>query len=224
MRSPHTIPLAILFGGIIIALAVYLSMAGSPSTGPSTGNPALVRPVGSQDHILGNPAAPIKVVEYSDFDCAYCKDFHLAMYDVIANAGTNGKIAWVFREFPLTELHPNAFKHAEAAECVAEAGGNDAFWRFAVALFSSQPVEPALYGGLAAKAGAPSAAFTACYIDAAAQVDARITADRQNALDSGATGAPYSLIVVEGKPPIVMDGAYTADAIQLILDQVLAAL
>ena len=220
MTSARTIPIAILVGGIIVALAVYLSVPRpQSSTSSGRGNPALVRPVGASDHILGNPTAPIMIVLYSDFDCSYCKTFENTMHEVIADAGVNGKVAWVFRQFPLTELHPNAQKHAEAAECVAKTAGNDAFWKFADLLFANQPTDPSQYGALAAKAGAPSAAFAACYSNAAAEVGARIAADRQNALDSGAIGTPYSLVVVPGKPPFVMDGAYTADAIKLIIDQ-----
>ncbi|PIR83223.1 hypothetical protein COU19_01370 [Candidatus Kaiserbacteria bacterium CG10_big_fil_rev_8_21_14_0_10_56_12] len=222
MSSSRTIPIAIVIGGIIVALAVYGSLRKQPSTSSGNGNPALVRPVDTNDHIFGNPAAPIMIVEYSDFDCGYCKAFEATMHQVISDAGVNGRVAWVFRQFPLTEIHPNALKHAEAAECVAKTGGNDAFWAFADSLYENQPADPSQYGALAARAGAPSAAFASCYSNAAAEVDARIKADRQNALDTGARGTPYSLIVMPGKAPIVLDGAYTADAIQLILDQATA--
>ena len=70
MKPSTTIPLAIVIGGIIVALAVYLSIhSTAPSTSSGNGNPALVRPVGPDDHILGNPSAPVKIVEYADFDC-----------------------------------------------------------------------------------------------------------------------------------------------------------
>ncbi|MEK7126271.1 MAG: thioredoxin domain-containing protein [Patescibacteria group bacterium] len=128
MKSSFTVPLAIIAGGIIVAVAVYVSMPKNPET--SAGNPALVRPVSVYDHILGNPAAPVVIVEYSDFDCDYCKNFHDTLHQIIANAGVNGKVAWVFRNFPLTQLHPDAANKAEAAECVAELGGNDKFWSF----------------------------------------------------------------------------------------------
>ena len=108
----------------------------------ATGNPALVRPVDATDHLLGNPAAPVVVVEYADFDCEYCKDFDTTMNQVIANEGANGQVAWVYREFPLTEIHPNAFSSAEAAECAAKVAGNDTFWKFADELFANQPVDP----------------------------------------------------------------------------------
>lgn len=219
MSKSLTIPLAIVLGGVIVAAAVYVSMPKTPSSG--AGNPALVRPVGASDHILGNPAAPAMIIEYSDFDCEYCKDFHDTLHQVIADAGANGKVAWVFRQFPLTEIHPNALPHARAAECIAKTAGNDTFWKFATILFANQFVEPASYGTLAKAAGISGDAFAACYADAAVSVDARIMADRKNALDVGAQGTPYSLILVAGKRPVVMAGAYSYDAVKQLVDEAL---
>ncbi len=220
MKRSYTIPIAIVFGGIIIAIAVYVSMPKSPVS--SGGNPSLVRLVGATDHILGNPTAPVIIVEYSDFDCEYCRSFNETLHQVIANAGANGKVAWVFREFPLTELHPNALAHARAAECAAEVGGNDAFWKFADLLFANQPANSARYGEFARSIGiADETAFASCYSSASTTLEARIMADRQNALDMGAQGTPYSLILVAGKPPVVMDGAYSYDAVLQLVDQAL---
>lgn len=223
MKSSATIPLAIIFGGVVIALAVYVSMPKQSAKTSGTGNPALVRPVGASDHILGNPAAKVVVVEYSDFDCAYCKGFDDTMHQLIANAGTNGEVAWVYREFPLTELHPNAMKNAEAAECVATVAGNDAFWKFKTVLFANQPIDPTQYGTYAKSIGLSGDAFATCFASAATTVDDRIKADRQNALDVGAEGTPYSLILVAGKAPVVMNGGYSYDAAKALIDTALAA-
>lgn len=221
MKTTFTVPIAIIAGGAIVAAAVYFSNL-SPSTGSDTGNPSLVRPVNSADHILGNPAAKVFIVEYSDFDCAYCKQFHDTLGQVIATVGANGSIAWVFRHFPLTELHANAQSHARAAECAATAGGTEAFWKFADSLFENQPVDPKNYGAYAQAAGIPVAAFSSCYVNAASTVDARIAADRENAMASGARGTPYSLIIMTGKAPIVVDGAYSYDALKELISEALA--
>ncbi len=223
MKSSYTLPVAILMGGLIVAGAVYFSMAKKETTTSSgTGNPALVRPVGPSDHIFGNPAAKVMIVEYADFDCKFCKGFDETLHQIIANEGASGKVAWVYREFPLTEIHPNAMNDARAAECVAKTAGNDAFWRFADSLFAHQPVDPMNYGVLAHAAGVSGNAFATCYANAATTVDARILADRQNALAIGARGTPYSLILVAGAPPIVMDGAYPYDVVKQLVDRALA--
>ncbi len=222
MKSSFMIPIAIILGGAIVAIAIYISVPKYVSTGSSTGDPTLVRPITSNDHILGDPTAQVMIVEYADFDCEYCKKFNETLHQIIATEGTTGKVALVFREFPLTEIHPNALPLARAAECVAQTAGNDAFWKFTDLLFANQPVDPANLGALAATAGVSGNAFATCYINAATTVDARITADRQNALAIGARGTPYSVILTTGAAPIVMDGAYSYDAVKQLVDQALS--
>lgn len=220
MKSSYTIPIAIMLGGVIIALAVYTSMPKRPAG--QTGNPSLVRPVDSTDHIFGNPAAKVVIVEYADFDCEFCKDSNDIMHQIVANEGAKGQVAWVFREFPLMEPHPNALSHARAAECVAQVAGNDMFWKFESALFANQPVDPSRYGTLAKAAGVTGDAFATCYAAASSTVEARILKDRQNALDMGAQGTPFSLILVADKAPIVMNGFYSYNEVKQLVDQALA--
>ena len=223
MKSAYTVPAAIVFGGIIIATAVYVSVP----KGHPVANAALMRPVSISDHIFGNPAAPVMIIEYADFDCGFCKGFHDTLRQVIANEGASGQVAWVFREFPLIEIHPDAFALARAAECAASAAGsdaatsNDAFWRFANALYMNQPVDPSRLGTIASSVGISGETFATCYANASPALDARITADRQNALLMGATGAPFSVIVTNGKDPVVMDGAYSYNAVKQLVDQAL---
>ena len=221
MKSSYAIPLAIVLGSTIIAIAIYLSTPKQPSTSSGTGNPALVRPVSANDHILGNPAAPVKIVEYADFDCEYCRGFDDTLHQIIANEGASGKVAWVYRQFPLTEIHPDAMSLAEASECAAESGGNDAFWKFTTALFKNQPAHSTEYGTFAKEIGIPGDAFAACYASASTTVDARILADRQNAIAIGAKGTPYSLILVSGKPPVVIAGAYPYAAVKQLVEAAL---
>lgn len=222
MKSSYIIPIAIILGGVVIAIAVYVSLSKESPTNPTgTGNPALVRPIGALDHVLGNPAAKVVIFEYSDFDCEYCKELDETLHQIIANEGIDGDVAWVYREFPLIEIHPNAMRHAEAAECADVAGGNDAFWKFKTELFTHQPANANDYGTFAKIAGVPGEAFATCFANAEATVGARIAADRENAFAIGAQGAPYSLIVVAGKPPIVMSGAYPYAAVKQLVEQAL---
>ena len=222
MERPLTIPIAIVLGGAIVALAIYVSM---PKISPTiTDASALVRPISASDHIFGNPAAPVMIVTYSDFDCAYCKDFDETLRQIIADKGASGKVALVYRHFPLTELHPNALSHARAAECIAQTAGNAAFWKFANTLFKNQPLNRLQYGELASAAGISNNDFATCFANAATTVDARIAADRQNALDIGAEGTPYSLILVAGKPAAVMNGGYPYTAVQQIVDEALQSI
>ncbi len=220
MKSSLAIPFAIVGGGVMLAIAVYVSLPKSPTA--DAGNPALVRPVDVSDHIFGNPVAKVMIIEYSDFDCEFCKDFHETLHRIVADQGTDGDVAWVFREFPLIEIHPNALSHARAAECAAAVGGNDAFWKFSNLLFANQPADSTRYGEFAKASRLSGDAFATCYAGAPTTLDERILRDRQNALDIGAQGTPYSLILVAGRPPVVMNGAYPYDAVKVLVDAALA--
>ena len=93
-----------------------------------------VRRVSRQrDHIYGNPAAEISLIEYSDFECPYCKSFHARVKPVMETYG--GRANWVYRHFPLNIHNPGAQKQAEASECANELGGNEAFWKYADAIY-----------------------------------------------------------------------------------------
>lgn len=212
------LPAAIIAAGTLLAGAVYLSMGGHLFPARAGGTISLIAPVTASDHILGNPAAPIMIVEYADFDCEYCKPFSDILHEVVAKDGAAGQVAWVYREFPLAALHPNALGEARAAECAAKTGGNGAFWSFADELFAAQPADPSTFGALAAKAGVPGDAFAACYADAANQVDALIDADLKNAQDMGLASTPFSVILAYGKVSNVIDGAYTYDAVKELVD------
>ena len=224
MNSNYTVPIAIIIGGLVVALAVYFAVTSKNTKGivVDNFNSALVRPVDKNDHILGNPTAKVMIVEYSDFDCTYCKGFDTTLHELIANAGTTGNVAWVYRHFPLIEIHPDTMKLAEASECAANVGGNDAFWKFGELLFNNQPADVNKLGEYAKEAGISGDAFAACYANAASTADARIKADRENALAMGAQGTPFTVILVAGQSPTVLKGAYPYDAVKSFVDNALA--
>ena len=91
---------------------------------------SLVRPVGDDDHIIGNPGAPVVIIEYADIDSGYSKDFQATMQQLMTEYAAGGEVAWVYRHMPLIDQHPNARRHAEAAERAASIGSADSFWRF----------------------------------------------------------------------------------------------
>lgn len=90
----------------------------------------------ADDHFNGDINAPIKIVEYSDIDCPFCKRFHTTLEQVKALYGD--KVVWVYRHFPIVQLHPDSFNKSHATECVAELGGNEKFWQYLKLLSDSE--------------------------------------------------------------------------------------
>ncbi|MDP3953732.1 MAG: thioredoxin domain-containing protein [bacterium] len=94
-----------------------------------------VKVVTAEDHIRGSLDASVKIVEYSDLECPFCKRFHPEMKAVMDQY--DGNMAWVYRHLPLESIHPSARPLAEGSECVAELGGNDGFWRYVDYVFEN---------------------------------------------------------------------------------------
>ncbi len=214
--SRATIPLAIIFGGICVAGALYISIQKQDVVVDLSHIPT----ISTDDHILGSPTAKVVVITYTDFDCAFCKNFHTAMNQIVAQAGTTGEVAWVIRQFPLTEIHPNAQSHALASECAAQTGGNDMFWRFADALFAAQPVLPREYGTIAKSVWVQGDSFASCIANPNEKLVARIENQREDVLALGAGGTPYSIIFVNNIPVDVMEGGYSYSAIEAKIREV----
>src|SRR5205823_5946094 len=160
-----------------------------------------VKPVNGEDHMLGSSSAPVRVIEFSDFECPFCKRFHATLKQLMDEYGKDGKVAWVYRHFPIDELHSKARKEAQAAECANELGGNKAFWAYADKIFEVTPsndrLDLALLPQIAQEIGLDRAKFEAC-LDGDARggkYAAHIEADHQDASTSGGTGTPYTLVI-----------------------------
>lgn len=93
----------------------------------------LVIPVGPQDHHQGPLDAPVTLVEYGDYECPYCGEAYPLMKAVQAEMGQD--LCFVFRNFPLTELHRHALRAAEFAEAAASVG---LFWQAHDLLYENQ--------------------------------------------------------------------------------------
>ena len=105
--------------------------AAAPQPTPAAGPLQPIDP--KVDHIRGDlNKATVAVVEYSDMECPFCKRVHPTYQQIMTTYGD--KVVWVYRHFPLS-FHANAQKEAEASDCVADLGGNDAFWKFTDYIF-----------------------------------------------------------------------------------------
>ncbi len=234
-QSPLTgmaIPISIVIGFAMIAAAIYFSGFGNTGntaviapTATTTEKVITVAPVTDADYIRGNPNAPIMIVEYSDYDCPYCKNFHETMNMVMEEYGVDGKVAWVYRQFPLAQLHPNAPRISEAAYCVGELGGDDAFWKFSDLVFEERELREQTnmtrLPEFAEKAGVNRSAFNTC-LDSGKYTDA-VTASLKSGVDAGAQGTPHSIVMVgDQKAPI--NGAQPYPVVKQMIDGLLAQL
>ncbi len=176
-----------------------------------------VAQVTSDDHVMGDlSTADIVVVEYSDFECPFCGRFHPTMEQVVEEY--NGQVAWVYRHFPLTSIHPNAQGYAEAAECVAEFAGNDGFWNFGSALFEQQPSLAGL-SALATQFGVDEAAFQECYDSG--RYKAKVASQLQDATKAGAQGTPYSVVLNKAGETTPLSGALPIEQVRAVIDAAL---
>lgn len=96
--------------------------------------PGLDKP-SNDDKIRGNKNANIVLIEYSDFQCPFCKKFEPTVEQAMTEY--KDKIALIHRHFPLSQIHPYAQKMAEASECVLSMGGIDKFWTFAQKMYEN---------------------------------------------------------------------------------------
>jgi len=145
-------------------------------------------PVTDADYVEGDPDAPVTLVEYADYECPYCG----AAYSVIKRVQKHfGKrLRFVFRNFPLTQIHPEAENAAEIAEF---AGAHGRFWEMHDALFENQEaLGPALYVSLAKTLGLSAEALEEALEHRTFRP--KIRSDFMGGLKSGVNGTPTFFI------------------------------
>ena len=141
----------------------------------------LIRP---DSHVAGNPNAPVTVVEFGDFECPACGREDPVVREVMQKYGD--RVRFIFRQYPLEQIHMNAMQAAEASECAAAQGK---FWPAKDKLYDGQSdlTEPALYL-YADQLGLDKARFSQCLSSHATQ--ARIREDMADAHALGVDRTP----------------------------------
>lgn len=197
--NPYLIPLSIVFAGALVAGAlVFTNKNQRPEQNLPQGDINALREITGKDHYLGDiEKAEIAIVEYSDTECPFCKEFHGTMLQVMADPELKDKVTWVYRHFPIDSLHPKARNEAEATECAAELGGNAAFWNYTNKLYEVTPanngLDPKELPNIAASVGLNREAFVKCLSEEKHQE--KIQADFLNAIEIGGNGTPWTLVV-----------------------------
>lgn len=216
-------PVAILISGVVIAGAIVYALGVAPGAKektPDTPEPTPIPAVTAADHRLGAANAKLVLVEYSDMECPFCSDLHPALKQLIADKGN--EVAWVYRHFPLTQIHPQALPAALAAECVAKAKGNDAFWAFTDTVFARQKeIGLPLFESLAAVQGISKEDLAACMNDEGtlAIVQQQFT----DAAAAGAKGTPYTVVLnAKGEQVGLIPGSLSYPQLRAQIEALLA--
>jgi protein-disulfide isomerase len=228
--SNFAVPGAIVIAGALIAFAVY-SSPKSPSVGvtanqgqAAVASAAKLRPVDGSDHILGNPNADVKIVEYSDTECPFCKRFHTTLKQAMDEYGKDGRVAWVYRHLPLDALHSKARKESEATECVRKLGGNEKFWAYLDSIFEITPsnngLDESLLPKLAGNIGIDKAAFESCL--ASGEFASTVSESVIEATKAGAEGTPYTLVIAKNGKQFPINGALPYASVKQTIETALA--
>ena len=145
-------------------------------------------PVGPQDHAQGDATAPVTLVEYGDYQCPYCGAAHPEVKQLQQRFGKD--LRFVFRNFPIAELHPHAISAATTAEFAAT---NGHFWEAHDALYENQQqLGMPLYAALATGLGLPTTELLIAIESGA--FEPKIRSDFNGGVRSGVNGTPSFFI------------------------------
>ncbi|MBU4479838.1 DsbA family protein [Patescibacteria group bacterium] len=226
-KNNFLIPVAILIAGALIAWGL---MSDSPA--PKEDDPTQqaseelsFRPISKDDHILGDPQAEIIIIEYSDIECPYCKTFFATSKKIVDEFGKDGKVALVFRHFPL-QGHVDAKPKAIATECVRKLGDETKFWEYIGKLFTEQ-ISLEQLPAVAEQMGIDKDKFAKCIVDPA--MEELVKEDFDDGVKAGVLGTatdpggtPYSIIVTKDGIVGQIKGAETYEEVKMKIEEILA--
>lgn len=191
------------------------------------GNVALAKNVRKvspeRDHIYGNPEAVVSLIEYSDFECPFCKHFHKTAKEIVDSY--DGKVNWVYRHFPLAFHNPGAQLQAEASECAAALGGNEAFWKFTDTIYerttsNGKGFPAADLVPLAREVGIDGDAFQQCLTER--RYADRVKEDYEEGVSVGIRGTPGNILLNNETGSVTpRSGAAPLDTWKRLIDKLL---
>jgi protein-disulfide isomerase len=212
--------------GITIGYVLWgtdLILDQSSQTAAQVGGPIVEAPVEDQTqfirydipsegfYAIGPEDAPITIVEFSDYQCPYCRRWHEEVYQPLLNEYP-GQIRLVYRHLPLTSIHPEAFSAAEAAMC---AGEQNAYWQYHDKLFSSETLGNNTYVQYAQDLGLNTSTFETCISEH--KYSEAIQADSDFAVNLGVRSTPTFFI-----NGLAVVGAQPLDIFKQVIDKELA--
>ena len=193
------------FGTFVFAILFFLSIFGAfngngkvikeiiPSDNAPSVSGNLKVEIEANDPVLGNPNAEISIVEFSDFQCPFCERVYSGALTDFKNSDyfKNDQVNLIYKQFPLTSIHPYAQKAAEASLCANDQGK---FWEYHDMLFANQQtLDETSLKTYASQLGLDSATFDAC-LDGDEKAS-EVSKESQQAVKAGGQGAPYFVVI-----------------------------
>lgn len=228
-----TTPVSVLLGAVIIAgsiLGYGIIMRTGSNNAPLTIFSG--KPIDSTDYIEGNKKSSIYLVEYSDPQCPYCISAHPTVKAL--RTKYENKIAFVYRHFPLTSIHPYAFDESRAIACAGMIGGSDAYYKYIDAIYGyksakqnsgeSSDLPPTGKSDLAAGIGLDLQLFNQCMDN---QNTYNIVNESMNdGVNAGVQGTPTSFVLIKTKKGFevvaLVDGARPLQYFEAAIEQALS--
>jgi protein-disulfide isomerase len=202
-----------LLAGILIGLYLPSILTQQTSDKGNTGSERI--PVSTDDDpIIGSPDAPVTIIEFSDFQCPFCAAFFSETLPTIKTDYIDTeKVRMVYRDFPLSNIHPHAEEAAEAANCASEQGK---FWEYHDLLFQNQQIwasgnTTVELRGYASNLGLDETAFDQC-LSSGRYAD-EVSKDLMDGQTAGVTGTPTFFI-----NGLKVVGAQPSDVFTSIID------
>lgn len=230
-QSPLGVPVAIVIAGALIAAALYYGgrspaqTAGEREEGTEAAGEVAgetvgeFRPIDAGDHVRGAANAKVTMIEYSDLECPFCKRFHPTLQQAVDEFPND--VRWVYRHFPLEQLHSQAPKEAEATECAGEQGK---FWELVDLIFEVTPANDGLnldeLPKLAQQAGVANVQqFQDCL--ASGKYADRVAKDLADAEAAGGRGTPYTVLVGSDGKKVPISGAQPYASVKAAIQDLL---
>jgi protein-disulfide isomerase len=186
-RAENMVALTVFAVIVILVVGFWNNWWGLFS--PEAQGPTATTPI-SGEPVKGSVDAPVTIVEFSDFECPFCAQFYRATYPQLQELIDQGEVRLVFKNFPLTQSHPNAMDAAIAGECAYE---QDSFWEYHDRIFQNQNQLGSLdYVSLAGELGLDEEQFATCMN--APGTESEVREDMQEGRDAGITGTPGFLV------------------------------
>ena len=205
---------------------IALSANNAPATPEG---PKIVTTNIDDDAILGDVNAPVTIVEFSDYDCPWCRTFHQTILPELKKEFIDtGKVRFVYRDMPIKQLHPLAMEKSLAANCARDQGGDQSYYNYHDEIFARTTAkEDTLVKDelkqIAADLGYNTGQFNEC-LDTA-KYNNEVNTDMADAIKIEAFGTPSFVVgasnsdgSVEGE---LIEGAMPYAQFRLIIEGIL---